>query len=342
VAGSAILTLCAGEVFLRVFRPVEYLRPPRNARPVDSGDHLHAPSAVSGLSYELLPSRDLDYEGTRIRTNRLGLRGPEFEERKEPDRFRVAVLGDSFTFGYGVPEEKTYPRLLEGLLNGSPAEGGPGFEVLNFGVVGYSTRDEAIVLARKVLPLHPDLVLIGYVFNDPEIDPRLSLHKYFDPPSWWRRSHVLRLFHFAWNRFQILRLGGGDYETYLHAENGRKWRSVLVAFDAIEGLAKTGRFEVMLVIFPKIPKVTWGGYLHAPLHDQVARVARERGFRVVDLLPVYRAQSPARLRLSPGDDHPGELGHRLAAAAIFRALAEAPGSRPEERGSIPIPFREGS
>ena len=63
-------------------------------------------------------------------------------------------------------------------MNDSAVSNGRRFEVLNFGVVGYSTRDEAIALKQKTIPFHPQGVIIGYVLNDPETDPRPSLHKW--------------------------------------------------------------------------------------------------------------------------------------------------------------------
>ena len=65
--------------------------------------------------------------------------------------------------------------------------------------------------------LDPKLVIIGQVLNDPEMVPLQPLRKYFNPPVWRRRFHVLRLLNLGWNWIDVYRLGGGDCIRYLHA-----------------------------------------------------------------------------------------------------------------------------
>jgi len=96
------------------------------------------------LGFELRPgavaAAEVDY-----RINAAGLRGPEVEEEKSAGVVRVAVLGDSIAFGYGVAEADAFPRQLEGLLNTGRRDGRA--EVLNFGVPGYNLDQELEVVA---------------------------------------------------------------------------------------------------------------------------------------------------------------------------------------------------
>ncbi len=316
LAGSSILVLGLAEVGLRLFRPVQYLKPPRPPPPSERRDSLYRPSQAPPPSYELAPGKSGPFEGMEVRTNSLGMRGGEPAAADTRGLQRILALGDSFTFGFGIAEDQTYPRVLENLLNAASPGGEGRFEVLNLGVVGYTTRDEAAVLRTKGLPLNPRVVIIGYVLNDPEIDPRQSLHKYFDPPVWWRHFHVLRLFHLGWNRFRIWRWGDGDYLRYLHAPDRGKWRSVVEAFDAIARMTRRRDVRVVVAIFPLIPRREWRGYPYADLHRQVAGAARAKGFEVVDLLEVLSRHDPRDLRLTKEDDHPSRLGHRLVAEAL--------------------------
>lgn len=319
LAGSSILVLGLAEVGLRLFRPVQYLKPPRPPTQAERRDSLYRPSRVPSPSYELVPGKSGVFEGMEVRTNSLGMRGGEPAAADARGLHRILALGDSFTFGFGIAEDQTYPEVLENLLNASSASSPDGeerFEVLNLGVVGYTTRDEAAVLRTKGLTLNPRVVIIGYVLNDPEIDPRQSLHKYFDPPVWWRHFHVLRLLHLGWNRMRIWRWGGGDYLRYLHAPQCGKWRSVVEAFDAIGRMTRPRDIRVVVAIFPLIPRRGWRGYPYADLHRQVAGTARAKGFEVVDLLEVLSRHDPGDLRLTNEDDHPSRLGHRLVAEAL--------------------------
>jgi lysophospholipase L1-like esterase len=322
-AASILVTLCLCEAALKIFRPVRYLRPPDPAKYRNREESLYQPSRTPGLTYEMRQGRDGTFEGMRVRTNHLGMRGPEPAE--DPHSvYRIVALGDSFTFGLGIEEHDTFASLLQERLGTLTAPGGKKYEVLNEGVVGYTSRDEAAVLRHKALALQPRGILLAYILNDPEIDPRPSLHKYFDPVPWWRHSDLLRLLHLGWNSLQVWRYGGGDYIRYLHAPGREKWRSVEEAFRSIGSDARGAGAWVVVAIFPITPKASWTDYRYADLHAQVAGAARARGFGVVDLLSVFRGHDPKDLVLSATDEHPSALGHRLAAEAIFRALPLAP------------------
>ena len=51
---------------------------------------------------------------------------------------------------------------------------GQKFEVLNFGVIGYNTAQEYARLRNRAIKFRPSLVVVYYVFNDPEIYTPIS------------------------------------------------------------------------------------------------------------------------------------------------------------------------
>src|SRR5262249_39531486 len=89
---------------------------------------------------------------------------PETAVPKPPGRFRIVVVGDSLTLGWGVDDDQTYAARLEQLLH--KAFPGRDLDVVNLGVGGYDTRQEVTLLARNVARLEPDLVLVGFYSND--------------------------------------------------------------------------------------------------------------------------------------------------------------------------------
>jgi lysophospholipase L1-like esterase len=95
----------------------------------------------------------------RIRTNRLGMRGPEIAERKPEGVKRYLFLGDSVTFGVGMEEEETFLGLLNDRL-------GNKIEVWNAGVVGYNSIQEDAWLRKWGDEVSPDAVLLIYLEND--------------------------------------------------------------------------------------------------------------------------------------------------------------------------------
>ena len=96
---------------------------------------------------------------TSLTTNAEGFRDGPHPATKAPGVFRVAVLGDSFVFGSGVPQDAILTRRLAARL-------GPGFEIVNLGVPGYGTDQELLTLKRWGRTLAPDLVLAGFFWND--------------------------------------------------------------------------------------------------------------------------------------------------------------------------------
>ncbi len=105
--------------------------------------------------------------------NADGYRGPLAGARGTA-AFRILALGDSFTFGYGVEEEQSWPRLLEEDLDGGAGPAGR-VEVVNLGVGGYGTTQERLYLERMAGPLDPDLALVAfYVGNNPEDNVRTT------------------------------------------------------------------------------------------------------------------------------------------------------------------------
>jgi hypothetical protein len=272
----------------------------------------------------MAPNREMVLGGTPIKTNQFGMRDDQAFDRSGESRCRIAVLGDSYTFGWRVRTDQAYPKVLEKQLRGSQAASQCHFEVLNFGVVGYSSYDEDLMLKYRVVDFQPHVVVLGYVLNDPEVDPVQLLHAYFVRPSWWQHFYLFRLFAQAKARWDVKRLGGGDYYVYLHAEGHRKWESVIDAFHDIRDVTSRRNIRVLVVIFPMLTQPfkgkPWSDYPYTRLHQQVSDLAVRNGFRVVDLRRAF-SRYPSQDLVFPGaDDHPNALGQAVTARAIENEL----------------------
>src|SRR5688572_8277927 len=91
--------------------------------------------------------------------NEHGVRERSFSLQKAANTYRVAVIGDSFTFGNGLPAEERYSDLMEKWLPDR-------IEVLNFAIPGNNTPHHLEVLRSRVLAAHPDFVLLQWFVND--------------------------------------------------------------------------------------------------------------------------------------------------------------------------------
>jgi lysophospholipase L1-like esterase len=95
---------------------------------------------------------------TRVRTNALGFRGPEWTPATAPVKGRVLLLGDSQVFGYGVDEAEAMAARLASRTGG---------EVLNAAVPTWGPTEYARAAAELVPRYRPEhVVFVGNVAND--------------------------------------------------------------------------------------------------------------------------------------------------------------------------------
>ncbi|NHZ85973.1 MAG: hypothetical protein GWP19_08840, partial [Planctomycetia bacterium] len=94
--------------------------------------------------------------------NSLGLRDREINIEKG-DKYRILCFGDSWTFGYGVNIENSWPKVLEQYLL---TNGFKNIEVINCGRPGQFTGTYKKFMEKTVPLLKPDLVLVGVLQLD--------------------------------------------------------------------------------------------------------------------------------------------------------------------------------
>ena len=100
---------------------------------------------------------DLTFNGTKLSTNRWGMRDRDYEQTPCANTYRIALTGPSFVMGSGVADDEGFEWLLEDRLNrentGSPYTR---YEILNFAVPGYSAIQDLMVLEQKALAFQPN------------------------------------------------------------------------------------------------------------------------------------------------------------------------------------------
>jgi lysophospholipase L1-like esterase len=188
VAVGTLLALLLGEALLRVAGALspesagDLARTGEAVAPPVTGDcHRQAeqaslagivrPSAVPDLIYELKPGIDTCFARARVRINGEGLRaGASIRRPKPPGVFRILLLGDSQTFGWGLDDADTLGARLASELRRPDA---PEVEVVNAGVPGYNTGQEAAFLRARGLDQEPDCVMVLFIDNDLGLPPFL-------------------------------------------------------------------------------------------------------------------------------------------------------------------------
>lgn len=98
----------------------------------------------------------------------------DFRPEPEPESLRLAILGDSFTFGYGANDDETYPAQLERILQENLSEKrdvkAKGVEVINAGNGGTGTGEQALWYDIWVKNFRPQIVVLTVGPNDVDDD----------------------------------------------------------------------------------------------------------------------------------------------------------------------------
>lgn len=307
--------------------------------------------------WELAPGVDKSIPGMAVHTSSAGLRDREYTVTRPSDVRRIAFMGDSVVFGYGVSQEDTAPKALERMLNERNRT--TRYEVMNFGVPGYNTEQEYVTLRDRVLAYHPDIVVLGFVMNDGVATPRVSDASVQDlvnqgaddggllqfPGKRFIREHSY-LYQFSARRFETLReklkLSAApkyyydDVQGLVSPQNPEEetpnWKRARNALGQFSALLREKRIPFVLVVFPSQNQLRAEASrqrnedvldaLRTP-QRRLAAFARDSDAVLVDLTQAFDGFSRAQpLYTDTFSSHPNALGHKIAAMAILDALSQ--------------------
>ncbi len=301
------------------------------------------------------------FDGTEFRTrvvvNSRGFRDRERIETKPPGRLRVAVFGDSITWGYGVEQTERFTDRLE-----AAGLAGRAAEVLNLGVNGYGT-DQELLLYRAVGRRYcPDLVLVTLYANDVTENESATQSGYAKP-----------LFRLADGRLRLTnapvdrqRMEHPEPQARGSADNAKSWLRSNVRLYAAKALARQAlaglwthpaahaavpesAVSLTAALLSEFERevVDGGAYLAVALVPDrstvlarsaaptpIARALARSGVRrTIDLTPALRALAPrerAGLYYVDNGAHPTRDGHARIAEILTPFLAA---SLPPQPGS---------
>ena len=122
----------------------------------------HAP--MIKLELELDPKITPGISGsTRFTLNKFGFRSSRLQEvSKPPGVVRIFCVGGSTTECLYLDDQDAWPEVLQQLL----VPEAPRVNVINTGRSGDSTRDHIALLAHRIVPLEPDIVILLCGVND--------------------------------------------------------------------------------------------------------------------------------------------------------------------------------
>ena len=201
-----------------------------------------------------------------------------FLAEKPKDVYRIAVIGDSFTFASRMQFTDAFPKKLEQLLNLSGTN--KRVEVINYGVPGYST-DHEIATTRKALEHKADLVILQVTLNDTQkkpyrpsgiagkndfgaFTPSASQQRLF---SWWKSLG------FAVERIHNTKTSDA-YKDYFFKlfESKQNWEIFNKSIRKITRYTRKENVPILGVVFPLFGLPLNEDYPFHELHSRVHKV----------------------------------------------------------------------
>jgi hypothetical protein len=243
---------------------------------------------------------------------------------------RVALVGDSFTFGEGVKDKDTLGYRLGRKVKHT--------NFLNFGLPGADIEQVRAIMRDEVVRL-PDLHGVIYFFNlndiflegshpDVDIDPKSAvLYGHAGPGErsvtdrLVSASRVLTLVKtLALKRRRTRRTVQAFLDRY------RREPDLDVLARHLRGMADLAaeeRLAFLVVIYPLLFKDPLGSYPFGPIHRRVLGLCRSRRITCIDGYPAFAGhRSLDAFRVNAVDSHPnGRSNQRVVDHLVAKAPA---------------------
>lgn len=243
------------------------------------------------------------------------LRGPAASGAKAPGVTRLMVMGDSITWGQGVPAwTDTYPAKLLATLNAS----GPKYDMAVFARPGKEIDGHVATITSSIAEVSPDIVVYQWYNNDVELSKsgrpvsQRAWRGWSGHDTLKRWSYLYFVLDFALDVYLPQR--GRSYVQYLeedYADGTPGWRAFTQAFHTWATYATGYARRTIVMLYPPVPKTA--------LTDLRRRVAALAEGQTLAVAPAQMAHAIGTLDTT-GDG-------ALSAGGVTGELARTPGVR---------------
>lgn len=245
-------------------------------------------------------------------------------KKYNPDKIRIAVLGDSFIWGDGVPDSAIWTRKLQKLF----IKKGFDCEILNWGKPGWSTLDEYNFLKSDGYKYQFDYLVFAFVVNDPVMDS--SSFKRIIHPHGYIFKHIKSLTFLFPNVFSffvdLTNNLFSDYSDYGYMNwlnnkvytksNLGKYAKLLLN---IKGFCLKQNINFSIIMTPENHNVLLNKYF-----EKVIPLFEKYKISYYNLYPYIERElknySDRKLWANPGDGHPGSLMTSIYSKYIYGYL----------------------
>jgi len=240
---------------------------------------------------------------------------PNFKEEhnctnieKDNSTFRIIFIGDSMTYGQGIPRENVFTYLLSEKLNKNNQVD---YEIFNFGVIRYNLPDLNFLLNDQVIDCEPDLVIYSFFHND--LQGSALSASFFIPYFKYRYStnkfHHLKSYYYisqkVINRFTNLFDVNKDLNNTKH----------------LRGIVRLSARENISLLIINIPNND-EGFSSYNFTKVFYEKYKNKGINYLDLRNKFieRDLDYKKISISNSDTHYSFQGHRVVAEILYDYL----------------------
>jgi GDSL-like Lipase/Acylhydrolase family len=266
------------------------------------------------------------WQATYTSVNSLYCRDKEWEQEKPPGTYRMAFVGDSFVYGWGINRvENRFSDIIQERFHKTQIKR---VEAMNVAWGGWDTQDQLKAIRKYLEPYNIDELVLCYLPNDIHnlIPVTADFHPDTAPKSVYLNTESSFLLDWVYHRVIAPRLlettpyGDRLAEAYSDEEIWTKQKKLL---GEIIDVCRQRNIKLRVAILPFIV-ISGESYDAAKVHGQVANFFEENGVPVVDLRSTIGGKPPGSLILSWQDPHPNEEANRLFADGIWNAFYAQP------------------
>ena len=278
-----------------------------------------APSHIPGLG----PIAKANYRKSHLQTNSMHLRNAEIPFEKPENTIRIAIVGNSMTFGEDVSQNALFTERLEESFNIDPLLKLK-VEIINAGQIGFNIDKFQTFTEHFVFPYQPDVIIYQFCWNDIAVQSRLRGRRFPDqvPEKGLQRFLLLHseiylnLYRLANRRafaeklinyYKNAELVGGFYRDLF------KWAEDV----------RSRNIQFAMVLFPMAVEVQ-ATAKHTDIarafiaqKNEIVEVIQRAGVEVYDLSSAFREHYfKTHQKLYVDQGHLNERGHQLAAELL--------------------------
>ena len=339
VVASVTASFGSLEVFLRIKAAAHRAEPPaasmtlqpRGGHVADVPEEIIA-AAMSRYRHITMPeewkrtpaqvhgAEAFHWHGALHVVNADGMRRSTPFPAKQPGVYRVIVVGDSLTYGVGIPEEATFTSALNRHMGRDFA-----VEFLNLGVSGYQSEDVLKVIRKFVPVLQPDLVIYAVCLNDflPAGKGQYSFAYEFPLPGAVKKFF---LDHTLSGTFLSEAYDGALRRLHLRRDF---FDDILQDFEGYQkrfghDVDEMNRVVQAASLPPMLAMVLDQNPIHADRGYRISRIAEsalsKAGMDVIPTEDYYRQFHHTDFKISHWEGHPNEVANYIWASMILKKL----------------------